>query len=127
MPAEPNIKARRHSAVDEVTPLLAASGSGVTVNGAPNEEAVLEAAQTEPDDADDKPLPVLQICLLCYARAVEPIAFFSIFPFINQMIFERGNLQEADVGFYSGLIVRPRRPSPTRNPLNNTRRNRSSA
>ncbi|KAK5077067.1 hypothetical protein LTR64_005453 [Lithohypha guttulata] len=52
----------------------------------------------------ERPLPVRQILLLCFARLVEPIAFFSIFPFINQMCAENGNLEPADVGFYSGLI-----------------------
>ncbi len=54
---------------------------------------------------DEKPLPMKQILLLCYARMIEPIAFFGIFPFVNKMIQETGNLEEADVGFYSGLIV----------------------
>lgn len=47
-----------------------------------------------------------QIIVLCYARMVEPIAFFSIFPFVNKMIFDTG-VAEEDVGFYSGLIVSP--------------------
>ncbi|KAI1113264.1 major facilitator superfamily transporter [Nemania sp. NC0429] len=51
-----------------------------------------------------KPLPKLQILLLCYARLIEPMAFFSIFPYINQMVMENGGLDEADMGFYSGLI-----------------------
>lgn len=55
----------------------------------------------------EKPLPKLQIFILCYARVVEPIAFFGIFPFISEMIFKTGNLEEADVGFYAGLIVTP--------------------
>lgn len=53
---------------------------------------------------EDKPLPKRQIFLLCYARLIEPIAFFSIFPYINQMVQENGSLPDADVGFYSGLI-----------------------
>ncbi|KAF1344260.1 major facilitator superfamily transporter [Delphinella strobiligena] len=53
---------------------------------------------------DDKPLPRAQIFLLCYCRVVEPIAFFSIFPYINQMILATGGVREEDVGFYSGLI-----------------------
>ena len=53
---------------------------------------------------DDKPLPKVQVLLLCYARVVEPIAFFSIFPYINQMLQDNGELAEEDVGFYSGLI-----------------------
>lgn len=62
------------------------------------------AAVTDGDD-DDRPLPMLQIILLCYCRVVEPIAFFSIFPYINKMIAETGGVREEDVGFYSGLIV----------------------
>jgi hypothetical protein len=63
------------------------------------------ATTTAEDEDEDKPLPVGQIMLLCYARLVEPIAFFSIFPFIQQMILEVGGVKEEDVGFYSGLIV----------------------
>ena len=95
-------KSNKHSAVDEVTPLLAASEEGPIAQG--NEEP--SDAHTTPDSEQDKPLPRTQIFLLCYARLVEPIAFFSIFPFINQMIWEVGDVDEADVGFYSGLIVR---------------------
>lgn len=32
------------------------------------------------------------------------MAFFSIFPYINQMAQQNGQLADADVGFYSGLI-----------------------
>jgi hypothetical protein len=56
-------------------------------------------------DEEEKPLPRLQIALLCFARMIEPMAFFGIFPFVNKMIQETGGLEEADVGFYSGLIV----------------------
>lgn len=91
-------------AVDEETPLLAASKAGPTLRA--DEEAVAHETRPSDLDGDDKPLPRLQIFLLCYARLIEPIAFFSIFPFVNQMIYETGNVKEADVGFYSGLIVR---------------------
>ncbi|KAM3498437.1 hypothetical protein MY10362_008242 [Beauveria mimosiformis] len=57
-----------------------------------------------PDDDDDKPLPGRQIFLLCYARTMEPIAFFSIFPYIAAMVQHNGHLPPSDVGFYSGLI-----------------------
>jgi hypothetical protein len=99
---------REHSTAQETTPLLAASAAGPTAQA--NEELVLQNAALK--NHDDKPLPRVQIFLLCYARLVEPIVFFSIFPFINQMIWETGHLKEADVGFYSGLIVRssPRLP-----------------
>ncbi|KAH8198563.1 hypothetical protein TruAng_007244 [Truncatella angustata] len=52
----------------------------------------------------EKPLAKTQIILLCYARLVEPIAFFSIFPYINQMLQQNVDLPATDVGFYSGLI-----------------------
>lgn len=86
------------SAGNETTPLLSAPSA------TPAEDQLLLEAQLRSDE-DEKPLPKAQIFMLCYARIVEPIAFFSIFSFINQMIWETGNLKEADVGFYSGLIV----------------------
>ncbi|KAH8705243.1 major facilitator superfamily domain-containing protein [Talaromyces proteolyticus] len=78
------------SNMDETTPLIAAPETHTTVqqNGA----------------NIDKPLPMGQILLLCFARIVEPIAFFSIFPFMNRMIEECGDVPETDVGFYSGFI-----------------------
>lgn len=91
----------------EVTPLLATSEAGPIIQ--PNEETAIQHERRSPrgtvEPADEKPLPKIQIFLLCYARMIEPIAFFGIFPFINKMIKENGNLEEADVGFYSGLIV----------------------
>jgi hypothetical protein len=79
---------------DETTPLIP------TANDDNN-----STAPSKNDTNIDKPLPVGQIMLLCFARIVEPIAFFSIFPFINQMIEECGDVAETDVGFYSGFIV----------------------
>ncbi|KAF7556792.1 hypothetical protein G7Z17_g1128 [Cylindrodendrum hubeiense] len=51
-----------------------------------------------------KPLPKLQLFLLCYARMTEPVAFFCIFPFIAQMVARNGHLPDTHVGYYSGLI-----------------------
>lgn len=94
------------STVDEVTPLLAAS-SAVRPAGPKEESSTQPEAQAPQHDDrdDDTPLPKTQIFLLAYARMVEPIAFFTIFPFINKMIWITGNLKQEDVGFYSGLIV----------------------
>jgi hypothetical protein len=92
-----------HSAGGETTPLLASSAG--RANGGRWLQTTTTPRKDDEDDDDDKPLPIGQIFLLCYARLVEPIAFFSIFPFINKMIFETGDLEEVDVGFYSGLIV----------------------
>jgi MFS family permease len=52
----------------------------------------------------EKPMPKLQILLLCYARLMEPLAFFSIFPYIAEMVHRNGNVPVSHVGFYSGLI-----------------------
>lgn len=102
------------SAVDEVTPLLAASSQGPTtqaneetlrvneVNG--NANGHVSSKQDATED-DDRPLPKGQIFVLCLARMVDPMSFFCIFPFVNQMIKDNGGIDEKDVGFYSGLIV----------------------
>lgn len=89
----------------ETTPLLstenddAHSNSTATPVEGDNENALGSKASLESHD-----LPKLQIFLLCFARTMEPIAFFAIFPFIGQMVQRNGNLAESDVGFYSGLI-----------------------
>ena len=102
----PSIQANSESTHDaggagEDTPLLAgqmaAQSTSPSTAGSP-------PSNTKSTDDDDKPLPKTQLMLLCYARMIEPIAFFSIFPFINQMIQANGQLASADVGFYSGLI-----------------------
>ncbi|KAF2183942.1 MFS general substrate transporter [Zopfia rhizophila CBS 207.26] len=90
-------------AVDERTPLL------VTATAEPVAEPIEEVPKingnTERDGEDeDAPLPFIQIFFLCYTRLVEPIAFFSIFPYINKMIYDTGGIEKSDVGFYSGLI-----------------------
>ena len=95
------------SPVQETTPLLA-SPAGKT-----NQESLTGNASHT--NVDNRPLPKAQIFVLCYARLIEPIAFFSIFPFVNQMIWETSHLNEADVGFYSGLIVRLYAPVMTMN------------
>lgn len=89
----------------EQTPLLP-GGNALPETGA--------VEQPQPDDnaigndgaanGEEKPLPIFQILVLSFARLIEPIAFFSIFPYVNQMAQQNGNLAEEDVGFYSGLI-----------------------
>ncbi|KAF3286599.1 hypothetical protein TWF970_008452 [Orbilia oligospora] len=94
--------------INENTPLLVtgrdvsetttAYESSVTADTSGDETQVGDAAEV------DKPLPLTQIIFLCAARLIEPIAFFSIFPYVNKMCRENGSLEEADAGFYSGLI-----------------------
>ena len=109
------------STAEETTPLLATSEAGVTAQ--PNEEVVPihanghtsptkhngdpPTASGQEDSADlddDTPLPRLQIFVLCYCAITEPIAYFCIFPFVNQMINETGDIAEENVGFWSGMI-----------------------
>jgi hypothetical protein len=52
-----------------------------------------------------------QVILLSCVRMIDPIAFFCIVPFVNQMIYDTGEVPEEDVGFYSGLIVGRRPPA----------------
>lgn len=87
---------------DERTPLLVAPPQPIDDDDIANgsSETIANADPVEKDE----PLGV-QILLLCVVRLVEPIAFFSIFPFINKMIFETGGVDKEDVGYYSGLIV----------------------
>jgi hypothetical protein len=100
-------------AADENTPLLTTepaitAGPEAEVRRYDGKIAVNggeRAVERDADEDEDRPLPKLQIVLLCFARLIEPMAFFGIFPFVNKMIQELGGLAEADVGFYSGLIV----------------------
>ncbi|CAG7991674.1 unnamed protein product [Penicillium salamii] len=87
------------------------TGSGLDeANDHINETTALLGPKTATQDVDEdesddeKPLPKLQILLLCYARAIEPLAFFSIFPYVSQMVQDNGNVIDSDIGFYSGLI-----------------------
>ncbi|KAI1480310.1 MFS general substrate transporter [Daldinia eschscholtzii] len=89
--------------ISETTPLLVVSPVATT-SGSDTLTAEDGESDQPQDGPGDKPLPKLQIFLLCYARLVEPIAFFSIFPYINKMVQENGHLEEEDVGFYGGLI-----------------------
>ncbi|KAK7513035.1 major facilitator superfamily domain-containing protein [Phyllosticta citriasiana] len=76
-------------------------GYGTETSSRDSEE---EEEEEEEEYEDDRPLPTAQLFLVCYARFVEPLAFFCIFPFINKMIMDTGDVKEEDLGFYSGLI-----------------------
>jgi hypothetical protein len=96
------------ASINEATPLLVSSSLTEEPLFQSNGKAAIDGNQPltkDDEDEDDTPLPKVQILVLCIARAVEPIAFFGIFPFINKMIWETGGMDEEDVGYYSGLIV----------------------
>ncbi|KAK1834234.1 MFS general substrate transporter [Podospora conica] len=91
----------------ENTPLLATADLAALdpdIAEVPAANGPSSAGAGDDEDDDDKPLPLRQVFVLCYGRFVEPVAFFSIFPYINKMAQRNGNLADADVGFYSGLI-----------------------
>ncbi|TKX20811.1 efflux pump-like protein [Elsinoe australis] len=88
--------------VNETTPLLAAENAGPTAQvnaevALAREQHVHATVSPQSGDENDMPLPKIQILILCYARMVEPIAFFCIFPFLNKMIFRTATVPEADV------------------------------
>jgi hypothetical protein len=103
-PADSKKRRESSSAADETTPLLASASHDPVIRT--NEAAVVRVAHPSGHvvEEDEKPLPMTQIFLLCIARVVDPISFFSIFPFAPAMV-KNMNIDEKDVGFYTGLIV----------------------
>lgn len=97
----------------ETTPLLGVPETAGAVNQfngtldvtqADGNNPLKQPAQDDSEHQEEKKMPYVQILILCYASLGEPVAFFAIFPFVNEMIAVNGNLDEKDVGFYSGLI-----------------------
>ncbi|KAH7125600.1 major facilitator superfamily domain-containing protein [Dendryphion nanum] len=103
-------------AATEQTPLLSTVVAGPTSEPIETSRHISEQAKLLPESSsspdpdaeedeeeEDVPLPKWQIFILCYTKMVDPIAFFSIFPYVNAMIVGTGIAKE-DVGFYSGMI-----------------------
>ncbi|KAJ5794357.1 hypothetical protein N7457_000956 [Penicillium paradoxum] len=96
-------EAREH--VDETTALLGSNKAQYDdVYASENPEGSSATNRDDENVDEEKPLPGLQILLLCYARVVEPLAFFSIFPYVSQMVQDNGGVADSDIGFYSGVI-----------------------
>lgn len=100
---------------DETTPLLGALSAGVAVlgdqasqenNGTIKHGIASSITPGKPDDDNgaSKPFPYLQILVLCFVSLGEPLAYFSIFPYVNEMIFRTGDIPEAEVGYWAGFI-----------------------
>lgn len=96
-------------AEDETAPLLNHSGEhGNDINAstpAQNLHPVssTSASPTQTKDGE-KAFPYWQIIILCYASVVEPVAFFIIFPYINEMVERIGHQLPENVGFWTGTI-----------------------
>nr|POE89921.1 efflux pump azal [Quercus suber] len=94
---------------NESTPLLGAPGvAAAQENGYVAEESAHAEgrghaeAEASPENETAKPMPVGQILLLCYASVIEPVAYFSIIPYINEMIHRVGGVPTKDLGFWTG-------------------------
>jgi hypothetical protein len=85
---------------NETTPLL----TTIEPTPIPEDAALPVDAPITDDGVERRPLDKTQVFLLCFANSVAPIAFFSIFPYVNFMIERVGNVDKAEVGFWSGLI-----------------------
>lgn len=101
-PAPPN--------ADESTPLLGSAPAGedgawktdrALVSGAPE---IIHEDPSANTDEDQTPFPYFQILALCFVSMGDGLAFFSIFPYVNEMVHRVGGIAETDVGFWSGLI-----------------------
>ncbi|KAF2855015.1 MFS general substrate transporter [Plenodomus tracheiphilus IPT5] len=88
----------------ETTPLLTEVAPEPLAPGEADGIAGNRIDEENEEDRPEVPLPKTQIFLLCFTSISGPIAFFSIFPYINFMIENIGNVEKEDVGFYSGLI-----------------------
>jgi predicted MFS family arabinose efflux permease len=105
--------ANSQDAASETTPLLNGS-EGIDRNGSasigssdvsksPQASEPPSPSTTQPDD-DEKPFPLNQILILCYASVVEPIAYFIIFPYMSEMVERVGGESTENVGFWVGTI-----------------------
>lgn len=103
------------STPSENRPLLSAPDGAKrgkpTSTKSPNGSIARPSSTTEsppPDDSgledDAKPFPYNQTLVLCYASIVEPVAFFIIFPYINEMVERIGHQLPENVGFWTGTI-----------------------
>lgn len=107
MSPPPSIRSRPPSinTTDENTPLLSYVEPAPIVESSDVSDQPYENEDIENRNQDEhRPLPKLQVLLLCYGGCLGPIAFFSIIPYINFMIERVGGVDKEDVGFYSGLI-----------------------
>jgi hypothetical protein len=82
---------RPTTSYDESRPLL------------PNQQACESQHSVE---ANQTPLPKIQLAVLCSLRLLDPLAFTQIFPYVNQFMNDLGLTNDSSqIGFYSGLVV----------------------
>jgi len=111
--ADPTRHTSDTGAADEGTPLLlapdTAGGKAVQPNGHSTGDIIKSTTHNGPETSpstttEEKHLPYIQILVLCYASLVEPVAYFSIFPYIQEMVERTGGQEVENVGFWTGMI-----------------------
>jgi predicted MFS family arabinose efflux permease len=101
--------AQAQNTVGETTPLLNDSDA-IDRSDAASIDSSKSPKTTEPPSPnvtqpeEEKPFPFWQILILCYASIVEPMAFFIIFPYVNEMVERIGHQKPENVGFWTGSI-----------------------
>ncbi|KAF5367225.1 hypothetical protein D9757_012229 [Collybiopsis confluens] len=86
---------------------VSASDFSSTVN---ESTPLLAEARNDPEDPESlvheaTPLPLFQLCIVCFIRLMDPIAFTQISPYINNfIIFLHLTDDPSKTGFYSGLL-----------------------
>jgi len=97
----------------ETTPLLNASEGVVAEDSASLDSSNVTKSPQIPEPSspatsqpaeEEKPFPLNQILILCYASIVEPIAYFIIFPYMSEMVQRIGGQLAENVGFWAGTI-----------------------
>ena len=97
----------------ETTPLLNASEGVVAEDSASLDSSNVTKSPQMPEPSspatsqpaeEEKPFPLNQILILCYASIVEPIAYFIIFPYMSEMVQRIGGQLAENVGFWAGTI-----------------------
>ncbi|GJJ15231.1 hypothetical protein Clacol_009507 [Clathrus columnatus] len=93
---------------DELTPLIQNDNANTSIQDerSGNQIEDSERNQVETNESNTPtPLPLRAVSIIMLLRAMNPLAFEIIFPFINQMVLEVGVVDNPEeVGFYSGLI-----------------------
>jgi hypothetical protein len=83
--------------VSERTPLLANATTAEPATTTPR------TPQNAPP-LTETPLPKGQIALLSFTRIAEPLTFAILFPFVNAMVLNTGQVKVSEVGYYVGAI-----------------------
>ncbi|WRT64295.1 uncharacterized protein IL334_001226 [Kwoniella shivajii] len=88
---------------DETLTIRDARGNGSNYGAVADTNDDVEAGPLA-KTSEPTPLDMSQILLLCMARISEPLTFCILFPFVQQMIVDTGEVSVENVGYSVGLI-----------------------